>query len=47
MFHNEKNCVYREKMSSNSENLIALNFDKKYLFLIKQKQKNSKRPKRI
>ena len=32
-------------MSSDSENL-ALDFDK-YLLFIKQKQKNSKRPKRI
>ena len=34
-------------MSPDSENLIALNFDKQYLLLIKQKQKNPKRPKRI
>ena len=41
MFLINKNCVYREKIS------CKFNSIEKYLLLIKQKQKNSKIPKRI
>ena len=44
--HQYKNCVYREKISSDSENLIALILINN-ICCPKQKQKNQKRPKRI
>ena len=43
---NTKNCIYREKISSDSKNLIALIFINN-ICCSKQKQKNKKRPKRI
>ena len=35
---NKKNCVYRVKMSSDSENLIGLNFDN--IFYSKTRKKS-------
>ena len=43
---NTKNCIYREKISSDSENLIVLIFINN-ICCSKQKDKNKKRPKRI
>ena len=44
---NKKYCVYREKVSSDSENLIALILINNFLTQKTSKKKKSKRPKRI